>query len=119
MAMKDDLLRYVERLIDGSDISISDNRLSFLVDDFYEEVKIYCNRDDFPQPLIRTTAKIIYAYIKNDACQNSDGTRVNSITEDGRTVSFDLSGIVVDEKNQIYADTLLNRYKKLYRTGNK
>lgn len=117
MSMKDDLYEYVEKLIDGSDINISSNRLSFLVDEFYDEVKIYCNRDDFPRPLLRVTAKIIYSYLMNENTQSTDGARVSSISEDGRTVNFDLSGIVVDEKNQIYANTLLNRFKKLYRTG--
>lgn len=115
--MKDDILDYVNVLLENSKITISSNRLSFLVDDFYEEVCIYCNRtnDDFPEQLERVTAKIIYNYLIQNNSQSGSGSRINSISEDGRTVNFDLNGIVVDEKNQIYATTLLNRFKKLYR----
>lgn len=115
--MKDDIINYVNILLEDSDITISDSRLSFLVDDFYEEVCIYCNRtiDDFPERLERTTAKIIYSYLIQNNSQSGSGSRVSSISEDGRTVNFDLNGIVVDEKNQIYATTLLNKFKKLYR----
>lgn len=113
--MKDDIRNYVNILLEGTGMTISDNRLSFLVDDFCQEVLTYCNRDDFPRELERVTAKIIYAYIQNDNTSNINGSRINSISEDGRTVNFDLNGIVVDEKNQIYATDLLNRFKKLYR----
>jgi len=112
--MKDDIKDYVNILLDGTGITISDNRLSFLVDDFYDEILVYCNRDDFPEQLERVTAKIIFAYIQSGST-SSEGAKVSSISEDGRTVNFDLSGIVVDEKNQIYATQLLNRFKKLYR----
>lgn len=113
--MKDDIISYVNILLEDSGITISDSRLSFLIDDFYEEVLVYCNRDDFPKPLERVTAKIIFAYIQSTVTTSSSGARISSISEDGRTVNFDLNGIVVDEKNQIYATTLLNRFKKLYR----
>lgn len=115
--MKDDIKGYVETLLDGTGIEISENRLSFLIDDFYDEVCIYCNRaeDDFPERLERVTAKIIFAYLQNANSVSGEGARVSSISEDGRTVNFDLNGIVIDEKNQIYATTLLNRFKKLYR----
>lgn len=113
--MKDDIKDYVNTLLEGSEITISDNRLSFLVDDFFDEVCIYCNRSDFPEPLERVTAKIIYAYLIQNNSQSGNGNRISSISEDGRTVNFDLNGIVVDERNQIYATTLLNRFKKLYR----
>jgi hypothetical protein len=113
--MKDDIIEYVNILLENSGITISDNRLSFLVDDFYDEVCIYCNRMDFPEQLERVTAKIIYSYLIQNNSQSGSGARVNSISEDGRTVNFDLNGITIDEKNQIYATTLLNRFKKLYR----
>ena len=115
--MKDDIINYVNILLDGSGITISENRLSFLVDDFYDEVCIYCNRslDDFPEQLERVTAKIIFAYLVQNNSQSGNGARVSSISEDGRSVNFDLNGITIDEKNQIYATTLLNRFKKLYR----
>ena len=115
--MKDDIINYVNILLKDSGITVSDSRLSFLVDDFYEEVCIYCNRtdDEFPEQLNRVTAKIIYAYLVQNNSQSSNGARISSISEDGRTVNFDLNGITIDEKNQIYATTLLNRFKKLYR----
>lgn len=113
--MKDDIKDYVNTLLEDSGITISDNRLSFLVDDFYDEVLIYCNRTDFPEQLERVTAKIIFAYLQNANSVSGSGARVSSISEDGRTVNFDLNGIAIDEKNQIYATTLLNRFKKLYR----
>lgn len=113
--MKDDIKDYVNTLLENSGITISDNRLSFLVDDFYDEVLIYCNRTDFPEQLERVTAKIIYNYLVQNNSQSGSGARVSSISEDGRTVNFDLNGITIDEKNQIYATTLLNRFKKLYR----
>ena len=113
--MKDDIISYVNILLEDSGIAISENRLSFLVDDFYDEVRIYCNRTDFPEQLERVTAKIIFAYIAQNNSQSGNGARVSSISEDGRSVNFDLNGIVIDEKNQIYATTLLNRFKKLYR----
>ena len=113
--MKDDIKEYVKTLLEGTGITISENRLSFLVDDFSTEVLIYCNRDDFPQELERVTAKIIYAYISSENSKIGTGARVNSISEDGRSVSYDMNGIVIDAKNQIYATTLLNRFKKLYR----
>ena len=118
--MKDDIIEYVNILLEDSDITISDNRLSFLVDEFYDEVCIYCNRtlDEYPEQLERVTAKIIYAYLVQQNSQSGSGSRINSISEDGRTVNFDLNGITIDEKNQIYANTLLNRFKKLYRVEN-
>lgn len=115
MTQKDDILNYVNILLEDSNITISSNRLSFLVDDFYDEVLIYCNRDDFPEQLERVTAKIIFAYLQASSTTSQDGARVSSISEDGRSVSYDLNGIVIDSKNQIYATTLLNRFKKLYR----
>lgn len=115
MTQKDDIKSYVEILLEDSGIQISENRLSFLVDDFYDEVLIYCNREDFPKELERITAKIIFAYIQSVNTTSQDGARVSSISEDGRSVSYDLNGIVIDSKNQIYATTLLNRFKKLYR----
>ena len=105
--MKDDIKDYVNILLENSGITISDNRLSFLVDDFYDEVLIYCNRTDFPEQLERVTAKIIYSYLVQNNSQSGSGNRVSSISEDGRTVNFDLNGITIDEKNQIYATTLL------------
>lgn len=115
--MKDDIQDYVEILLDDTGITISKNRLSFLIDEFYDEVLVYCNRtdDEFPDQLERITAKIIFNYIKSGITTTPEGTRISSISEDGRTVNFDLNGIVIDEKNQIYATTLLNRFKKLYR----
>lgn len=113
--MKDDIKDYVNTLLEGSEITISENRLSFLIDDFYDEVLIYCNRTDFPEQLERITAKIIYSYLVQNNSQSGSGARISSISEDGRTVNFDLNGITIDEKNQIYATTLLNRFKKLYR----
>lgn len=113
--MKDDILNYVNILLEDSGIEVSSSRLSFLVDDFYDEVLIYCNRTDFPEQLERVTAKIIYSYLVQNNSQSGNGARVSSISEDGRTVNFDLNGITIDEKNQIYATTLLNRFKKLYR----
>ena len=115
--MKDDILNYIEILLEDSDITISENRLSFLVDDFCDEISIYCNRSCFPKQLERVTAKIIYSYLVSENSKSNNGTRMSSISEDGRTVNFDLNGIIVDEKNQIYATTLLNRFKKLYRIG--
>lgn len=115
MTQKDDIKSYVEILLEDSGIQISENRLSFLIDDFYDEVLIYCNREDFPKELERVTAKIIFAYIQSGSTTSQDGARVSSISEDGRSVSYDLNGIVIDSKNQIYATTLLNRFKKLYR----
>ena len=112
--MKDDIKDYVNILLEDSGITISDNRLSFLVDDFYDEVLIYCNRTDFPEQLERVTAKIIFAYLQNGNSK-SNNAGISSISEDGRTVNFAVNNIVVDEKNQIYATTLLNRFKKLYR----
>jgi len=113
--MKDDIRDYVNILLDGTGIMISENRLSFLIDDFYDEVLVYCNRDEMPEQLERVTAKIIYAYIVQNNSKSGNGARISSISEDGRTVNFDLNGITIDEKNQIYATTLLNRFKKLYR----
>ena len=113
--MKDDIKEYVKTLLEGTGITISENRLSFLIDDFSTEVLIYCNRDDFPQELERVTAKIIYAYILSENSKIGTGSRVSSISEDGRSVSYDMNGIVIDAKNQIYATTLLNRFRKLYR----
>ena len=109
--MKDDIKDYVNILLENSGITISDNRLSFLVDDFYDEVLIYCNRTDFPEQLERVTAKIIYSYLVQNNSQSGSGNRVSSISEDGRTVNFDLNGITIDEKNQIYATTLLRSIK--------
>ena len=115
--MKDDIITYVNILLENSGITISDNRLSFLVDEFIDEVCIYCNRtlDEYPEQLERVTAKIIFAYLVQQNSQSGSGARVSSISEDGRSVNFDLNGIAIDEKNQIYANTLLNRFKKLYR----
>jgi hypothetical protein len=114
--MKDDILEYVNILLEDSGITISDNRLSFLVDEFIDEVSVYCNRTlcEFPKELKRVTAKIIYNYLQLNST-SGNGAKISSISEDGRTVNFDLNGITVDEKNQIYATTLLNRFKKLYR----
>lgn len=115
--MKDDIIEYVNILLEDSGITINENRLSFLVDDFYDEICIYCNRadDDFPDRLERLTAKIIYAYLVSENSKIGTNSKISSISEDGRTVNFDLNGIVIDEKNQIYATTLLNRFKKMYR----
>lgn len=113
--MKDDIRDYVNILLDGTGVMISENRLSFLIDDFYDEVLVYCNRDEMPEQLERVTAKIISSYIVSQNSKTIDGTRISSISEDGRSVNFDLNGIVIDEKNQIYATQLLNRFKKLYR----
>jgi len=115
--MKDDILKYVKTLLEGTGITISDNRLSFLIDDFCDEVLIYCNRtyDDFPYQLEKVIAKIVFTYIQSGSTNSSSGARISSISEDGRTVNFDLNGIIIDEKNQIFATTLLNRFKKLYR----
>ena len=115
MAKKDDVLEYVNTLLEGTSIQISDSRLSFLVDEAMDEVLIYCNRCCFPEMLVRPTAKIVFSYLNSQNSQTTENARISSISEDGRSVNFDLNGIVVDEKNQIYATTLLNRYRKLYR----
>lgn len=112
---KDEILNYVNTLLTDSTITIDSSRLSFLVDEFMDEVLIYCNRQDFPEQLERVTAKIIYAYLVSESSKKSDSGRISSISEDGRTVNFDLNGITINDKNQIYATTLLNRFKKLYR----
>lgn len=116
MTTKDDIIGYVRTLLEGTNIQISDNRLSFLVDEFMDEVLIYCNRDDYPDLLARVTAKIIYAYLGQENKLSGGGTSaISSISEDGRSVGFDINSIKIDEKNQIYATTLLNRFKKLYK----
>ena len=101
MTTKDDIIAYVNILLEGSGITISNNRLSFLVDDFIDEICIYCNRtnDEYPEQLERVTAKIIYNYLIQNNSQSGSGARVSSISEDGRTVNFDLNGIIIDEKN--------------------
>ena len=114
--MKDDIKEYVRTLLEGTNIQITDNRLSFLVDEFCDEVMVYCNRDDIPEMLERVIAKIIYAYLAQENKLSGGGTSaISSISEDGRSVNFDMGSITIDEKNQIFATDLLKRYKKLYR----
>ena len=113
--MKDDIIEYINILLEDEKVEISDCRLSFLVDEFVDEILIYTNRDEFPDMLVRPTAKIIYSYIMSEYSRTENGQKVSSISEDGRSVNFDLNGIVIDEKNKIFATDLLKRYKKLYR----
>lgn len=118
MSKKDDIQEYVNTLLEGTNIQITDTRLSFLIDECIDEVLTYCNRCCLPDKLVRPTAKIVFSYLQSANTQSTDGARISSISEDGRSVNFDLNDIVIDEKNQIYATTLLNRYKKLYRIEN-
>ena len=82
MTVKDDITAYVNTLLDGTGIEISASRLSFLVDDFIEEVTIYCNRTDLPTQLERITAKIIYAYLVSENSKSSEGEGGEETTEE-------------------------------------
>ena len=111
--MKDDILRYAKGFLNDS--SIDNTRLLFFVDEIYEEILIYCRRDDFPEVLNSVAGRMVALSYQQQTAINQGGS-VNSMTEDGRTINFSLDNALkllsADERPKI--TRLLDRYKKMF-----
>ena len=115
--MKDEIFEYAQRLL-PSKIEIDDTRLSLFVDIVYQDILNFCNRTDeeFPDELEYTAAQLVVELVTEEYT-TFESNRVSSISEDGRTVNFDLNGISVKAEDKISKLTILKRFKKLYRSS--
>ena len=116
MTAKDDIKTYAQTLL-PTGIEISETRLSLFVDVVYQDILNYCNRDDFPSELEYTASQLVVDLITEEYT-TFENPRMSSISEDGRTVSFDMAGISAKVEDKINKITLLKRFKKLYRSVN-
>lgn len=116
-----DFLGKVKMLLKINEIA-NDEFLLLLIDLVKQKILNYCNIDELPSALYYTLCAMCVD-VYNDLSTSSGGGVtagvVSSISEDGRTVSFDTSTAVTEisslAEDKINKKTELNRYKKLYR----
>lgn len=110
---KDDIKNYCQTLL-PSDIQISDSRLSLYIDIIYQRILNFCRRTDFPEELKLTASQMVVDLIvENYTTQNGD--QISSISEGGRTVSFNVNGIKVQADEKISKLNEIREYRKLYK----
>ena len=113
--MKDDIITAVQNLLTGKGITVDSYRLSFLVDYVYDTFLIETNREELPELLNTTVIMTVFSLYYNDYQLDTNGN-ISSISEDGRTVNFDLSTYQTNFAGKITTlENVLNKFKKLYR----
>ena len=115
MTTKDEILQNAEKLMPTS-IEIDNTRLSCFVDVVYQDILNYCNRVDFPNELILTASQLVVELVTEEYT-TFDNSRISSMSEDGRTINFDMNGISIKAEDKISKIVLLKRFKKLYRSS--
>lgn len=78
----------------------------------------YCNLNEFPKELEGTRLSMVAElYNESKAIPETGALPVSSISEGGRSVSFDVSkvsyGLFIDDKISKYS--ILNKFKRLYK----
>lgn len=97
-----------------TDMQISENRLNLYIDIVYQRILNYCRRSDFPEALILTASQMVVDLIVENQTTQEE-SRVSSISEGGRTVSFDMKGVSIQADEKISKLTELREFRKLYR----
>lgn len=111
--IKDDIKAKCQILL-PTDLQISDDRLSLYIDIVYQRILNFCRRTDFPEELIFTASQmVIDLIVENQTTQNE--SRVSSISEGGRTVNFDMNGVIIQTDEKISKLTELREFRKLYK----
>jgi len=114
-----DLIKNLPPIIDGTD---KDATLILLMEEAIQTILIYCNRSDVPEDLNFVIARMVR--LQFDKAMGlgdfaTDNAAVGSISEAGRTVSFNNKTMEAALKelmeNQITTKRLLNRFKKPYK----
>ena len=113
--MKEEMLEICKILL-PKDIQISNDLLSLYIDIIYQRILNYCRRNDFPDGLKYTACQMVVELIVENQTTLSDNSRVSSISEGDRTVSFNTAGVVIQADEKISKKSELNEYRKLYRT---
>ena len=113
--MKDDIITAVQNLLTGKGITVDSYRLSFLVDYVYDTFLIETNREELPELLNTTVIMTVFSLYYNDYQLDTNGN-ISSISEDGRTVNFDLSTYKINSAGKIVSlENILKRFKKAYK----
>ena len=112
--MKDDILENSMMLLPKTISAISEDYLSLYVDIVYQRILNYCNRSDFPEQLKYVASQMVVDYV-TESYGKFENTPIASISEDGRSVSFDYEAYSTYIDDRISKTNELNRFKKLYR----
>ena len=105
-------------LIDPANSDQNEELIKLLIDIVTQAILNYCNLTVFPPELEGTLISIV-AELYNDTMNiPQTGTLpVSSVSEGGRSVSFDVSkvqyGLTIDDKLAKHA--ILNKFKRLYK----
>lgn len=111
--IKDDIKNYCQTML-PSDLQISENRLVLYIDIIIQRILNYCRRSDFPEDLKYTASQMVVdLIIENHTTQNE--SRISSVSEGGRTVNFDMNGIITQADEKISKLTELREFRKLYK----
>lgn len=73
------------------EISQTDNKLlDFTIDEVDDRIRLYLNRDDVPDGLLRIVARVVIQAYKGAESYTANGQEqeVSSITDNGQSVSF-------------------------------
>lgn len=105
-------------LLVGAKGDDDDELIKLLIDIVTQAILNYCNLNVFPPELEGTLVSIV-AELYNDVMNMPElGTLpVSSVSEGGRSVSFDVSkvqyGLMIDDK--LAKRAILNKFKRLYK----
>ena len=122
MEQKDRILEIVKMLPPKIEGGENDDILNIYIDMVTQTVLNYCNRNDIPDALIFVIARMVRdeynkAFNVGEFELNSDD--VSSVSEDGRTVSFNTkkqdAALNSIHENKITNRQELNKYRLLYR----
>lgn len=108
----------VALLIDGKNAEQNEELIKLLIDIVTQAILNYCNLNVFP-PELEGTLVAIVAELYNDTMNipQAGTLPVSSVSEGGRSVSFDVSkvqyGLTIDDK--LAKRAILNKFKRLYK----
>lgn len=91
--------------------------IDFYVNKLVADILAYCNRRDFPEPLIYTVVELLYKKIDNDliAAESGMSLPLSRIKQDDTEFAFAVSNV---DLNSVFSETLFSSLKKflnLYR----
>lgn len=112
--MKEEMSEICKTLLPKG-IQVSDSLLSLYIDIIHQRILNYCRRKDFPEALKFTACQMVVEMLVENQTTLGDDSRISSISEGDRTVSFNTAGVTIQADEKISKKSELNEYRKLYR----
>ena len=93
-----------------------DELLKFYIDVIEQKILNYCNISELPEGLYFEAAQMVAEMYRNSSDEGGVTGKVSSVSEAGRSVSFDSSLASTAAENALNErKTQLNRFKLVYR----